>query len=196
MIENIIHYDTKLFSFLNGIHSPVFDTIMYWYTQIPIWFPLYLFIIVLLIYRHRKKAIIPLILVALAVTATDQSCNFLKKETARFRPSHTETLADTIHLTQKPDGTYYTGGKYSFPSGHAANSMLFAFFIAFFIAEKKRWILYTFFGWALLMGYSRIYVGVHYPGDVICGFILGSLYGLLFFKYLYQWCQRLFPSLT
>ncbi len=182
MLETILQRDTELFLWLNSFHNKVLDVFMYEYTQILVWVPFYLFLLGIVIYRKRKKAIVPILLLIAAVTCTDQTCNLLKRETGRLRPSHTEALANEIHLIKESDGNYYRGGKYTFPSGHSANSMMCAFFVIYFIANKRKWIIYSILAWALLMGYTRIYVGVHYPIDVFCGFLLGAFFGTFFFK--------------
>ncbi len=187
MLESLFQVDTALFLFFNSLHNNLLDFVMYQYTLSYTWIPLYVVLLGILIYRMRKRAILPIIFLTLAITATDQSCNALKRGTGRIRPSHTEALANDIHLIQKADGSYYKGGQFTFPSGHAANSMVVALFTIFFLGERKKWITATAILWSLITGYTRIYVGVHYPFDVLCGFILGALISVIFFRFLYPY---------
>ena len=123
-----------------------------------------------------------MLLLVLTIVLSDQSCNLLKKSTQRLRPSHTVELEHKIHLVEKPDGTFYRGGQYGFPSAHAANAMVFALFVFFFAGNRKMWTLLAIFFWAALLGYSRIYLGVHYWLDVECGYLVGAICYLIVFS--------------
>jgi len=116
-----------------------------------------------------------ILLLVLTITLSDQSCNWLKKNTKRLRPSHTIELEHKIHLVEKSDGEVYRGGQYGFPSAHASNAMVFALFVFFFAGNRKMWVLLAIFFWAALLGYSRIYLGVHYWLDVESGYLLGAI---------------------
>ena len=120
--------------------------------------------------------------VVISVFLSDQSCNLIKRTVQRPRPSHNIELVDQVHLVAKPDGTLYKGGPYGFPSSHAANAMALAFIVVVFLTrEKTLWTLLMFF-WMLLVSYSRIYLGVHYPGDIIVGWCVGAIWsGLIIF---------------
>ena len=181
MLETILHWDTVVTLFLNGLHAPWLDSVMYLISSKFIWIPLYVFVLFLVVKKWKKKSIILILLLVLSVTISDQSCNLLKKHTQRLRPSHKIELEHKIHLVQKPDGEFYRGGKYSFPSAHAANAMVFALFVFFFAGNRKMWVLLAIFFWAALLGYSRIYLGVHYWLDVEFGYLVGALSFLLVF---------------
>lgn len=172
--------DTALFLFFNGAHSAFGDFIFYWISDIFIWVPLYLFIIGLIIKQWKKKAISILLFLVMAVTCNDQTCNLLKKNIGRIRPSHTVELSEKVHLVKKPDGSEYRGGRFSFPSAHAANSIVLVWFFGFFVKTRKRWPLILMIIWSLSLAYSRLYLGVHYPLDLIAGFAVGSCWGFLF----------------
>ncbi|HNX21701.1 MAG TPA: phosphatase PAP2 family protein [Bacteroidales bacterium] len=182
-MQEIIQLDQTIFLALNGLHANWLDPIIYILTQTWFWLPLYLLVVYLIIKKYRNKSYIPLLFLILAVTLSDQTCNLIKNTTERPRPSREITLQDQIHLYQKDDGNFYKGGKYGFPSAHSSNSMVLAIFILIFIAHKKRWIIMAAFCWSLFLGYTRIYLGVHYPFDVLTGFTLGFIISYPLFRW-------------
>ena len=190
-MESILTLDKKLFLFFNSFHSTWMDPVMYMLTQTWFWLPLYLFVIYFIIKKYGKKSYIPLLFLILAVTISDQTCNLIKNSTERHRPSREVSLANDIHLYQKSDGTFYRGGVYGYPSAHASNSMVLAVFIIFFIAHKRKWIIAMALLWSLLMGYTRIYLGVHYPFDVLSGFLLGFIITYPLFRITEKWICKL-----
>ena len=174
MLETITQWDTIVTLFLNGLHAPWLDIVMYWISNRFVWIPLYLLVIFFVVKKWKKKSIIIILLLVLSVFISDQSCNLLKKSTQRLRPSHNMELAEKIHLVKNSDGELYRGGQFGFPSAHAANAMVFALFVFFFVGNRKMWVLFAIFFWAALLGYSRIYLGVHYWLDVECGYLIGT----------------------
>jgi undecaprenyl-diphosphatase len=177
MIEELIELDKKLLVFLNGFHSPVLDPVMLLITKTFFWVPLYLFLIFLLFKNFKKEAWFILIGAALTIFLCDQiTSTFMKPFFARLRPSHDPGMQGLLHLV---DG--YRGGLYGFASGHAANTMGVAFFVWLTMRSVYRWIGLVFI-WAILMTYTRIYLGVHYPGDILVGGTIGLLCGWLGFK--------------
>lgn len=190
-MESILTLDKKLFLFFNSFHSTWMDPVMYMLTQTWFWLPLYLFVIYFIIKKYGKRSYIPLLFLILAVTISDQTCNLIKNSTERHRPSREVSLANDIHLYQKSDGTFYRGGVYGYPSAHASNSMVLAVFIIIFIAHKRKWILAIALLWSLLMGYTRIYLGVHYPFDVLSGFLLGFIITYPLFRITEKWICKL-----
>lgn len=187
-MSSIIQWDTNLFLFLNGIHSAWADRFFYIISQIWTWLPLYLLILALLIRKWRRRAWVVVPLFFLMILLTDQTCNLIKKSVKRPRPSHTEAIIDEVHLVQKPDGNYYYGGLYGYPSAHAANSAALAFAVFFFLGRGRKWVLPLMIAWSLLLAYSRIYLGVHFPCDILTGLLIGSLWAcginFLFFRFL------------
>jgi len=175
MLETLTHIDTVVTLFLNGLHVSWLDPVMFWVSDRFVWIPIYLFILFIVIKKWRKKSILLIILLALTITISDQGCNLLKKSTKRLRPSHNIELEHKIHLVEKADGKLYRGGQFGFPSAHASNAMVFALFVFFFAGNRKLWVLLAIFFWATLLGYSRIYLGVHYWLDVECGYLAGTV---------------------
>jgi undecaprenyl-diphosphatase len=181
MLETIAHWDTVVTLFLNGLHTPWLDTVMYWISNKYVWFPGYALIAFLTIKKWKKRAIVFIILLLLSITISDRCCNLLKQSTKRLRPSHNIELEHKIHLVKEPNGEFYKGGQFGFPSAHASNSIVFALFVFFFLGYRKMWVLFALFFWAALLGYSRIYLGVHYWLDVEFGYLTGALIFALVF---------------
>lgn len=165
------HLDQQLFLFLNSHNSPFWDQVMHAISGKVIWAPLYLAILIYLGFKYKRKFLIIILFVILAVTLADQvSVQLFKNVFHRLRPCHEPALQGMIHLFNGE-----CGGKYGFVSSHATNSFNVALLSLMFI--KKRWYTISIILWALIIGYSRVYLGVHYPGDVICGSLVGAFIG-------------------
>jgi len=179
MIEYLEHIDQQLFIFLNGIHSPFFDTIMWFISGKFSWIPLYAVLLFFMLKKEGKFKWYALLAIVVLITLSDQISNhFFKEVFLRYRPSHNFDLQDNVHLVNN-----YRGGKYGFVSSHAANSFALATFLAFIFKNK-----YVFIGllfWSVVVSYSRVYLGVHYPADVVCGGLIGSVVAL-FVYFVYQ----------
>jgi undecaprenyl-diphosphatase len=176
MLEFLDHIDRNLFLFLNGLNSPFWDQVMWWISDRLIWLPLYLLITGWLIYRFKWKVVIILVMVALLITLSDQSSVHLFKEVfKRLRPCHEPEISGLVHLVKG-----HCGGKYGFISSHAANTFAIATFTLLIIRSKYYSIFIIF--WATLVSYSRIYLGIHYPGDVLVGALYGFLIGVLIYR--------------
>ncbi|MFO7659069.1 MAG: phosphatase PAP2 family protein [Bacteroidales bacterium] len=175
MLELLADTDTTLFLFLNGFHSPFWDDVMWFVSGKMQWIPLYLAIISWMIYKFRWKAVYIIISVIILIALTDQLAVKLFKETVlRLRPCHQPELSRLVHLVNN-----HCGGKYGFISNHAANSFALATFTAF-IFRNRIFTMFIFF-WAAVVAYSRVYLGVHFPGDIIAGAMFGMLVAVLVF---------------
>ncbi|MFC2151227.1 phosphatase PAP2 family protein [Bacteroidota bacterium] len=172
MLEFLNNIDTQLFIFLNGINSPFWDKIMWWISGTKFWIPMYAIIIGYIIYKFRWKAIITLVFIAIVVTLADQiSVHGFKEVFQRLRPCHTPELQDIVHKVNDK-----CGGKFGFVSSHAANTFAVAFFLTKLF--KNKYFSIFIFIWASVVSYSRIYLGVHFPFDVLGGAILGCIIGI------------------
>jgi undecaprenyl-diphosphatase len=164
--------DTQAFLIINGIHSPFFDFIMYWLSDKIIWVHMYIVFILLIVYYYRYKALFILLGVGVVILISDQLASGLLKELVqRLRPSHEPSLAAMIHINGGP------GGIYGFASSHAANAFGMATFLWLTLKPWLNWMRYWLVIWASLVSYSRIYNGVHYPGDVVVGILIGIIIG-------------------
>lgn len=171
MIDFLIELDTKLFLFLNGIRSEFWDPVMWWISGKKEWIPLYLAILGWTIYKFRWKSLYIVPFMMILIVFSDQGSVFIKNIFQRLRPSRTEELQDLINLVKN-----YRGSGYAFVSSHAANTFAFATFTHYLF--KNRWFGLFIFFWAAIVSYSRIYLGLHYPGDIIFGAALGVLVGV------------------
>ncbi|MDQ3193068.1 MAG: phosphatase PAP2 family protein [Bacteroidota bacterium] len=193
MLELLKQFDKELFLFLNGIHSPLLDVIMYWFSDKFFWIPFYFFLLIIIGWKNGFKSLLILIpVVALVITLSDQlSVHLFKEVFKRYRPCHNEQIKSYVHLVNG------CGGIYGFVSSHAANTFALAIFIGFVLKEKIKFILYIMLLWAFLVSYSRIYTGVHYPLDIIAGALLGITIGMLGFYLYFQISKKFnFTSLT
>lgn len=171
-------WDKHLFQFINSHNSPFWDKMMWVITSAQFGVVFFLILSALVVWYYRKQSWkILLFIAAVTLLADAIGARVLKTSIKRLRPSHDfEYHGDhQVHLLQKKDGTYYYGGKYSCPSNHAINYLTSSLLFFFFLSPKvrRRWLLAIFvFGITLLSCYSRIYVGVHYPFDIFCGWLI------------------------
>jgi undecaprenyl-diphosphatase len=172
MIDTLIAYDIELFLLLNNLGTAAWDAFWLFVTNKYSHIPLYL---LLLFFTYRafgfKKTLFTLLAVALLITLTDQTSNFFKYGFERLRPCHYPDLEGIFRLVKER-----CGGKYSFFSAHAANSMAIAVFFGLLLKSKFKYVQLLLLFWGFLLGYSRIYIGVHYPLDVLTGFLVGAVY--------------------
>lgn len=179
VLKTLKEWDTELFLFLNGHHNAFFDVIMYWASNKWFWIPLYFLLALLVVYTYKKRCWIIFVFVGILITLSDQiSSSVFKPSIARLRPSHNPDLMGLVHLSKAGPG-----GMFGFVSGHATNCFALFIFLSMILAPNFKWGRYILFAWAILVSYSRIYVGVHYPGDVVCGALLGSIIGLVLAKF-------------
>lgn len=187
-MEYLNNIDTQFFLFLNGEHNAFFDFVMYWLSDKLIWIPMYLAIAFIIVKQYRIKGVFILLLVGVVIALCDQTASSLiKNAVMRLRPSHEPALEGLIHLSKAGPG-----GMYGFVSSHAANTFGLATFLHYVLDKRFKWLKYWLFLWAVLVSYSRVYNGVHYPGDVLVaacigmfiGWVMAKLYQVLEQKYL------------
>ncbi len=177
--------DTELFLFLNGLHADWLDPIMIFISGKLTWTPFYLVLLYLVIKNCKKQSILIILGIILLIVCSDQiSSGVFKPLFERPRPCHNEAIKDLVYL---PNG--HCGGAYGFISSHACNAFALAVFITKILKTYYRKIGWVMFVWAALVAYSRIYMGVHYPGDVLVGAAVGVIIGMIVFK-LYNMISR------
>lgn len=190
MLDQLLHLDTEIFLFLNNLGSKPWDGLWLFITHKFSSIPLYIFLLYL-IYRHYglKGTLVVVVCVALMITATDQISSLFKYGIRRPRPCQVEELKDYMRFVASGCG------RYGYFSAHAASSMAAAVFLGLSLQRWYRYLPFILLVWAILTGYSRIYLGVHYPLDVISGMAFGGLTGWLFYLLQRKGQQRFNPDM-
>lgn len=175
MLEYFQHIDEQLFLFVNGNTSPFLDAFMKSVSDPKVAIPLYIFIIHYLVNTHKKQWWIVLVLLFGTVGLADfVSVKLFKEVFERLRPCHESNLSGLVHIVGN-----HCGGKFGFVSSHATNNFALAIFVGALVRRNNPWLAYVLLFWAVLVSYSRVYLGVHYPGDVLGGALLGSALAFL-----------------
>lgn len=169
-MDTLLQLDTDVFLFFNSMHAPFWDVFMRLFSGKWIWVPMYAVILAALWRSYRwRVALTMTVAAALVIVIADQTCaTLIRPYFERLRPSQPDNPLSV--LTHIVDG--YRGGRYGFPSCHAANSFGLAVFTAL-LFNHRRWTLFIV-AWALLNSYTRLYLGVHYPGDLAVGALVGA----------------------
>ena len=182
MLEQLLHIDTEILLAINGWHAPWADTLMWIISAKETWIPLYLLLVGLLVWRYRKPAmtsvkclqkvpacVVMIVMIVMAVGAADFiASGILKDLVARPRPSRVPELEGVLHIVNG-----YRSGQYGFVSSHAANTM--ACGLLFALIWRKKIATIGLMLWVAMNCYSRMYLGVHYPLDIIGGLVVGAL---------------------
>jgi undecaprenyl-diphosphatase len=174
MIDTLIHADKQAMLWLNSRHSPFFDQVMWFVSGRPEWIPLYLALLGWVIWRYRKHSVWIILTLVVMIVLSDQLANLLKNGVQRLRPCRDPEIGPLVHVVRNR-----CGGAFGFVSGHAANSFALTVFIS--LLFRKSWLTVSMLCWAVLISYSRIYLGVHYPGDVLGGAVLGTAVAMILF---------------
>ncbi len=167
-LENL---DNNLLLAINGAHTPFLDTVMWWLSDKWIWIVFYVMLAAMMFRKvGYKNGITALIFIGLMIAATDMVCSqLIRPAFERLRPANLmNPISQYIHIVNG-----YRGGTFGFPSCHAANTFALATFLSFVMQNRKFTVAMVI--WSLVICYSRIYLGVHYPGDILAGIIVGSV---------------------
>ena len=183
-IEQIVEWDKQLLLLGNSFHTPFLDDFMLIFSGKLIWTPAAIAILYAVVRTQRRDALWVIVFLALAIVAADQlSSGVIKPLVARLRPTHEPTLAGLVQVVHD-----YTGGRYGFVSSHAANACAVALFTSLLFRRTIYSVTMTL--WAGFDMYTRIYLGVHYPGDIICGAAIGIMVALAAFVLMKRFVPR------
>ena len=185
MIDEILKLDSKLFLYLNNLGTSKFDIFWISLSKIEANILMYLFLILLFFYNQKIRPKLIYIfyfffVIALMIIITDQGANIFKDSFQRLRPCYNESIIDSLRLVKEN-----CGGKYGFFSAHASNSFSLAIFFGLLFINKIRYIIMITIVYASLISYSRIYLGVHYPIDIIFGSLFGIFVGFVMYSFVY-----------
>lgn len=186
MLDKLELLDRELFLAINGWHAPVLDNVMFYISQIWVFAPVFVYWLYLVYAKVGvKKLLIILGFFVLLIALTDQTSNRIKHSVKRYRPTHNLEIQSQVHTVNE-----YKGGTYGFFSGHATNS--FGIAMILFLLFNKKSIVFraSFFAWAAITAYSRMYLGVHYPSDIFVGIVVGVFWGFM----VYQLIQYTFKN--
>jgi undecaprenyl-diphosphatase len=191
MLKILNTWDTDVFLAINGWHNSFFDIVMSLASNILVWIPLFIIFLYYLVRQYDRRAWMILIFAGIMIAISDQTSVHLFKDVfQRLRPCHNPELENIVHLVNG-----HCGGQYGFVSSHAFNIFGLAVYLSMILGRKLRYFTVFVMLWAALIGYSRVYLGVHYPGDVLVGALCGSLLGWLMAKLVFYLLKK-FPLNT
>lgn len=173
-MEELIQEDKKVFLYLNNLGDSSFDQFWMLISSTWIWVPLYIIFLYFLYKNYKLRSLVfILIFLTLGAVISDQLANVFKYGVARLRPCHDPTLEHHMRIVK-------CGGQFGFYSAHASNTFFLATYLGILLKKQIKWFPYAIFVWALVVSYSRIYLGVHFPIDILVGAFVGSLLGVIF----------------
>jgi len=176
-MSTLLEWDRQLFLWLNELHASWLDPIMFFFTNTLAWAPLFAWLLYLIVRQHGRYSWIYIVGIALTIALADQVTSALMKPYfMRLRPTHEPDLARLVHTVNQ-----YKGGKFGFASSHAANTCGVATFLFLALKDSYRYTGLLFL-WAGAVSYTRIYLGVHYPGDILAGALVGAFFGWVTYK--------------
>lgn len=176
MVQDFFDWDVNIFLYFNNLGNASWDWFWLFVTEKETWIPLYvLFLILLYLKLGWKKTLVAGVCIALMITCADQFTNVLKNSFQRLRPCHNPDIQGMFRAIGC-EGR----GKYGFTSAHASNHIAIAIFVGMVLRSYFKYLIYVLLIWALMIAYSRIYVGVHFTGDVFFGMIIGVIVGIAF----------------
>lgn len=191
MIDFLSTIDTQLLLWINSFNTPALDQFMWLLSHKLVWVPMYLITIALVFNRFGlKRGLMIIIGVALAVTLADQTCaTIIRPLVQRMRPANPDNPISTlVHIVNG-----YRGGRYGFPSCHAANTFAVATYLSY-VFRRRTLVVWSLFLWAAFNCYSRMYLGVHYPGDIIVGAMIGSIMGYVSYRIILRLSRMAFRA--
>ncbi len=175
IIDNIINGDIELFLYLHNLGSTQWDIFWAFVTNKFASIPLYALLLYLAYRRFGlKKTLWILLTVVVLILISDQTSQLFKYSFKRLRPCHNDNINHLMRL-----GTSYCGGKYSYFSAHAANALAIAIFFGRLLYKRMKYLIFFLLIWAFVVSYSRIYLGVHFPLDILTGMVFGAIYALI-----------------
>lgn len=183
MIDYLIEADKTALLAVNGLYDGFQDAL--WWMISAKWSSalLLLSLLWILLHKNRRHAVLVIAMVAITLLLADQiSSSLIKHAVERLRPTHDPTLENAVHVING-----YRGGMYGFVSSHAANFFAVSTLISFIM--RRRLVVISMFVWSLMQCYSRVYLGVHYPGDILGGIVVGMIVGALVWQ-LMKWIER------
>jgi undecaprenyl-diphosphatase len=188
MIDQLLQYDKDLFLFLNNLGSQTWDGLWLVITNKFAFIPLYI-LLLFLIYKRLgvKSLLIVIFVVTLMIVFTDQITNLFKHGFQRLRPCREEGVMEQMRFIA------VRCGRYGFFSGHSSNTMAVAIFVGLTLKKQYKNLIFILLLWSAIVAYSRIYVGVHYPLDIVCGMTFGAISGFIFYRF-NQYLQKRFIS--
>lgn len=174
-MDELLELDRKLFLEMNGnFRTPWLDQLMMFLTSTMAWIPLFVLLLYFIIRTFKKDAWMVVLAIALTIALADQvTSSLMKPFFERLRPSHEPEIREMVNVVNR-----YRGGKFGFASSHAANTFGVATLMWLVLRDYRPWMALLFI-WPVVVGYTRIYLGVHYPGDILAGFVVGFFAAML-----------------